>query len=78
MVVHSIFFCAWNFYRQIYRHLSLIPKISIQYLSPTIETYRRSSARTLQDLSVPIAGNVFPAMHAFSINRGLSAALIQL
>ena len=77
IVTYRTFVCYWHFYRQIYRHLHLIPKISIQHLSPTIETCRRSNARTLQDLSVLIAGNVFLTMQAFNIYRGLSAAPIQ-
>ncbi len=51
VVAYRTFFSVLHFYRQIYRHLHLIPKISIQHLSARVADYDTPIHVTLQDRS---------------------------
>ena len=70
---YSIFFSGSHFYRQIYRHLHLIPKISIQHLSARIADYRQPDPCNPSG-SVGIYRYLSPATFFSSCDRSVSIA----
>ena len=68
-------FREWHFCRQTYRLLYLIPKISVQHLSTSIEDNRRPNDVTLQDLSGPIGANRWRVSSNHTRYRNLSITI---